>query len=105
MKTLVNNVKESQTYSLYTKLVELGFEAKLSSVFNFSYDKDNRYLSVTVKNADSRLNELYEATKGFEVVLSKYVKESLPCFEIRRERDFAEFVEEKNWLEYYNSIK
>lgn len=104
MTTQINNVTDSKTYQVYNQLLELGFNATLSSMFAYNYDKDNRYPSITVREADERLNELYEATREMEVLLTKYVKENNPCFEIRKHRDYAEFVSENVWNEYHSSL-
>lgn len=107
MKTNVNNVKESKTYQAYTNLLKLGFDASISSAFAYSYDKDNRYLSISVKGAENRLPELWlwNAVNGLEIVLSKHVDETNTRFELRKEREFAEFVSENVWMEYCNTIK
>jgi hypothetical protein len=105
MKTNVINVKESKTYQVFTNLVNLGFDASISSMFAHSYDKDNRYLSISVKNAETRLPELWNVADGLEIILSKYVNEDNTRFELRKEREFAEFISENVWMDYYNSVK
>lgn len=96
----INNVTDSKTYQVYKQLLNLGFKVTLTSMFAYSYDKDNRYLSITVREAAGRLNELYEATKEMEVLLTKYVNEKNPSFEIRKHRDSAEFIPENIWYNY-----
>ena len=100
MKTTIENVKQSKTYQLYTKLVEMGFDATIYSCFAYNYDEDNRYLSIIVRNSNDRLNELYKLASGYEVLLSQFGYEPNVSFEIRKGRGFAELINDKIWSEF-----
>ncbi len=101
----IENVTESSTYKLYELLLDQGFDVSISSMFAYNYDTDARFLSITVKDAEHRLNELYDLTRDFEVILSKYVKSNNVCFEVRRHRAFSETVTDEVWRKYYDSVE
>jgi hypothetical protein len=104
MKNQILKVEESKTYQVYNRLLDLGFNANLVSMFSHSYDEENSYLAIIVREAEERLNELYEVTNNMEVVLTKYSNEISPCFEVRKDREYAEFIQEEVWLNYYSSL-
>lgn len=99
----MEKVITSNTYKLFDKLLEAGFNVVLTSAFQYAYDKDNNYLSITVRGCEDRLNELYGLSNGFDILVVKYADENKVSFEIRKPHDFAEFITESEWREYYNS--
>lgn len=98
------NVTDSKTYEMYSELLNDGFNVELTSMFSYSYDKDNHYLAIIVREAENRLGELSDKTREFEVLLTRYANTKDVCFEIRKTHGFAEFVSETEWRDYYNSI-
>jgi hypothetical protein len=101
MKTFIEEVQQSKTFKVYQELIKRGFQATLAKMFAQNYDASNDYLSISVRGAENRLKEFYHTTDQMEVVLVKYAYEQNPCFEVRCHREFAEFVNEVVWLEYY----
>lgn len=101
MQNQIINITQSETYSIYQELAMLGFNVTLNCSFAFNYDQNNKYLSILVKDAESRIVDLYNTTKDMEVVLAKIATENKPCFEIRKHREYADFVKEDTWLDFY----
>lgn len=104
MTTQINKVEESKTYSIYNKLMQLGFNVTLSSMFQYSYNKDNRYLSIAVCECEDRLTQLWDETDGLEMILARNATSSDCHIEVRQHRDYADFVKENIWAEYWNVI-
>ena len=101
----IENVTESNTYKLYELLLDQGFDVSIGSMFAYNYNTNENFLSITVKYAEHRLNELYDLTQDFEVVLKKYVKSSNVCFEVRRHRAYSETLTNEVWIKYYDSVE
>lgn len=101
---LVSKVKGSKTFEMFNKLIELGFEAKLHSSFAYYYEKNNNYLSILIKNANEKTSELWDLCKDFELIIVKVNSEIDTRIEVRKNINFAEFVSDKVWDEYYNSL-
>lgn len=104
MTNQINKVGESKTYSTYNQLMELGFNVTLSSKFQYSYNEDDSYLSISVEECEGRLTELWNAAGGLEMVLARKGGSNSCMIEVRQHRDYADFISGKVWLEYYNSL-
>jgi hypothetical protein len=100
----MKKVTNSKTYQLYSQLLNDGFNVELTSMFSYAYDKDNKYLTIIVREAEQRLEELCDKTGEFDVLLVRHANTKDICFEVRKAHDFAEFVNDAEWREYYNSI-
>lgn len=100
----MTKVTDSKTYQLYSQLLNDGFNVELTSMFSYAYDKDNHYLAVIVREAEERLSELSDKTSEFDALLVRHANTKDICFEVRKAHDFAEFISETEWSEYYNSI-
>lgn len=100
MKTTIKNVTESNTYKVYQSLLNSGFNAKIVNNFSMAYNKDNRYLAVLVKECEDRLPELFNKSVNFEIILSKNVNDNNVHFEIRKYKEYVEFISEDAWNEF-----
>ncbi|WP_134344388.1 hypothetical protein [Flavobacterium psychrophilum] len=97
-------VKESKTFEMFDKLQGLGFEATLNCSFAHSYEKNNSYLSILIKNANDKTSQLWDLCKEFELNIVKGNNEIDTQIEVRKNINFAEFISEKTWDKYYASL-
>ena len=88
-------VQETKTAKLVEALKNNGFKAEMFNSYSNSYNQDYNYLCITVREAKNKLAELFELCKDFEIVLGKYANEKEPVFFVRKNRRFAELVEQE----------
>jgi hypothetical protein len=100
MTTQLKNVEQSKTFAVYQSLLAAGFKAKIYSMFQYSYNKNNRFLCILVEEAENNTLKLWNMCSGMEIVLATNAYESRTIFEVRKHRHSAEFITEANWLAY-----
>jgi len=88
-------IQETKTGRLVEILKENNFNATLGNFYSNNYNQDYLHLTITVREANDRLSELWDLCKDFEIIVSKYANEKEPIFQIRKHRRFAELVEQQ----------
>jgi competence CoiA-like predicted nuclease len=100
----INSVEESETYMVYEALKNAGFKVQLMSYFSHAYNRDNNYLAIEVKEANDRLPELWSLRGNMKIVVSKYVSDDMPYFELRKNQNCAELVSDEVWRKYVDKV-
>jgi len=73
-------------------------------MFSYGYDREKKYIAIFIDNVnDLTLTKLYNDAQGFEIVLVKMAATGLVQFELRKNHNYAEFVEDEVWEDYYAS--
>lgn len=99
MKTINN----SDTFTLYTELVKLGFNAEVKLCYSNEYNQDYDYLCVNIYGLPDT-GILMDKCQNFEVILSRKAEDNTVFYEIRKHRRFAELIE-KSGIDYSNFNK
>jgi hypothetical protein len=100
----IQDVLKSETYKLFLELKKNGFNASLCRSFTYNYDKDNRYLSIYIKDFANRESELFDLCRhgACDVLLARFAECETMIYEIRRDADNKELVDENVWMEYWS---
>lgn len=94
----MTTLESTKTYELYQKLIKAGFKTSqvfINTCFDYSYNRDNHYPSITVEDIHQLdLNLLFKTVKqaDFDILLGRMAEGNF-IYEIRKPANQAEFLQ------------
>jgi hypothetical protein len=101
----IQNVINAETYNLFLQLKKNGINASLHRSFAYGYDVDNHYLSIIIKDFVGRESEVFDlcAKGSFDILLTRLAECGTMVYEVRRDANNKELVDESVWTEYWSA--
>lgn len=98
---MVDRIESSKAANLCSKLIDAGFDAKLTNLFAYSYDKDYSHLCIVIEIGKAieygDIAKIWEiaGADSYYIEIGKKSRGGF-CLEIAKPWEFAEFVESES---------